>query len=90
MNSFIQRVKKEMLYRLIQVSNENFLRNYMSLETSCPGLIRAVQELFPDSDIQRCTKHRTDNILDLLRNSFLAIFKPLFSRLHDTCFFILQ
>lgn len=30
----------------------------------CPGLIRAVQELFPNSDIQRCTKHRTENVLD--------------------------
>jgi len=30
----------------------------------CPGLIRAVQELFPNSDIQRCTKHRTENILN--------------------------
>jgi len=30
----------------------------------CPGLIRAVKEVFPDSDIQRCTKHRTENVLD--------------------------
>jgi len=30
----------------------------------CPGLIKAVKEVFPNSDIQRCTKHRTDNILD--------------------------
>src|SRR5512144_2983451 len=25
----------------------------------CPGLIKAVNEVFPDSDKQRCTKHRT-------------------------------
>jgi transposase-like protein len=30
----------------------------------CPGLIKAVGELLPDSDIQRCTKHRTENVLD--------------------------
>ncbi len=30
----------------------------------CPGLIRAVEELFPGSDIQRCTKHRTENVLN--------------------------
>jgi putative transposase len=30
----------------------------------CPGLIKTVKEVFPNSDIQRCTKHRTDNILD--------------------------
>jgi transposase-like protein len=30
----------------------------------CPGLIKAVKEVFPSSDIQRCTKHRTENILD--------------------------
>jgi putative transposase len=30
----------------------------------CPGLIKAVDEVFPESDKQRCTKHRTDNVLD--------------------------
>lgn len=30
----------------------------------CPGLIKAVQEVFADSDIQRCTKHKTENVLD--------------------------
>lgn len=30
----------------------------------CPGLIKAVKELFPDSDLQRCTKHKTENVLD--------------------------
>lgn len=30
----------------------------------CPGLIKAVEELFPLSDIQRCTKHRTENVLN--------------------------
>jgi len=30
----------------------------------CPGLVKAVDEIFPESDKQRCTKHRTENILD--------------------------
>ena len=30
----------------------------------CPGLIKAVEEVFPESDKQRCTKHRTENVLD--------------------------
>lgn len=30
----------------------------------CPGLIKAVKEVFSGSDIQRCTKHRTENVLD--------------------------
>jgi transposase-like protein len=30
----------------------------------CPGLIKAVKEVFPVSDMQRCTKHKTDNVLD--------------------------
>lgn len=30
----------------------------------CPGLGKAVKEVFPGSDIQRCTKHRTENVLN--------------------------
>ena len=30
----------------------------------CPGLVKAVDEVLPNSDKQRCTKHRTENILD--------------------------
>jgi transposase-like protein len=30
----------------------------------CAGLSRAVSEVFPSSDIQRCTKHKTENVLD--------------------------
>ena len=30
----------------------------------CPGLIKAVDEVLPESDKQRCTKHRTENVLD--------------------------
>ncbi len=30
----------------------------------CPGIGKAVEELLPSSDIQRCTKHRTENVLD--------------------------
>jgi putative transposase len=35
----------------------------------CPGLIKAVAEAFPASDIQRCTKHKTENVLNkVLKN----------------------
>ena len=30
----------------------------------CPGLIKAVDEVLPESDKQRCTKHRSENVLD--------------------------
>lgn len=30
----------------------------------CPGLIKAVKEIFPSSDIQRCTRHRMENVLN--------------------------
>jgi putative transposase len=30
----------------------------------CPGLNKAVADVFPSADIQRCTKHRTENVLD--------------------------
>lgn len=30
----------------------------------CPGLVKVVGEVFPDSDVQRCTKHKTENVLD--------------------------
>jgi len=30
----------------------------------CPGLIRATKETLGSSDIQRCTKHKTENVLD--------------------------
>jgi len=30
----------------------------------CPGLVKAVKEVFSVSDIQRCTKHKTENVLD--------------------------
>jgi len=30
----------------------------------CPVLIKALKEVFPVSDIQWCTKHRTENVLD--------------------------
>lgn len=30
----------------------------------CPGLIKAVKEVFPIADMQRCTKHKTENVLD--------------------------
>lgn len=36
----------------------------LTVVDGCPGLIRAVEEMFPDSDIQRCTKHKTENVLD--------------------------
>jgi putative transposase len=30
----------------------------------CPGLIKSVEEVFPSTDIQRCTRHRTENVLN--------------------------
>jgi len=30
----------------------------------CPGLSKAVAEVFPFADVQRCTKHKMDNVLD--------------------------
>jgi transposase-like protein len=30
----------------------------------CPGLRRAVEEILPNSDIQRCTKHRMEKVLN--------------------------
>ncbi|MDI6743870.1 MAG: transposase [Thermodesulfovibrionales bacterium] len=30
----------------------------------CPGLSKAVDEVFPESHKQRCTKHKTENVLD--------------------------
>ena len=36
----------------------------MTVIDGCPGLIKAVKEVFPVSDIQRCTKHKTENVLD--------------------------
>lgn len=36
----------------------------LSVIDGCPGLIKAVEEIFPSSDIQRCTKHRTENVLN--------------------------
>lgn len=30
----------------------------------CPGLIKAVEETLPYSEIQRCTKHKTENVLN--------------------------
>lgn len=36
----------------------------LTIIDGCPGLIKAVDEVFPESDKQRCTKHKTENILD--------------------------
>jgi putative transposase len=48
---------------------EDFVQRGMSeplltIIDGCPGLIKAVDEVFPESDKQRCTKHRTENVLD--------------------------
>lgn len=48
----------------------------------CPGLIKAVKGVFSSSDIQRCTKHKTENVLnkvlkedrDKVRDSLREIF----------------
>jgi putative transposase len=36
----------------------------LTIIDGCPGLIKAVDEVFPESDKQRCTKHKTENVLD--------------------------
>lgn len=36
----------------------------LTVVDGCPGLVKATSEVFPDVDIQRCTKHRTENVLD--------------------------
>jgi len=36
----------------------------LTVMDGCPGLVKAVNEVFPESDKQRCTKHRTENVLD--------------------------
>ena len=36
----------------------------LTVMDGCPGLIKAVNEVFPGSDKQRCTKHRAENVLD--------------------------
>lgn len=36
----------------------------LTVMDGCPGLNKAVNEVFPESDKQRCTKHRTENVLD--------------------------
>jgi len=35
----------------------------------CQGLIKALTEVFLDSDIQRCTKHKTENVLNKVLKS---------------------
>jgi transposase-like protein len=41
-----------------------FQEPMLTVIDGCPGLIKAVKEVFPVSDIQRCTKHKTENVLD--------------------------
>ena len=48
---------------------EDLIRRGMSepmlmIIDGCPGLVKAAHEVFPESDKQRCTKHRTENILE--------------------------
>jgi len=48
---------------------ENLMRRGMgepmlTVIDGCPGLIKAVDEVFTESDKQRCTKHKTENVLD--------------------------
>ncbi len=46
-------------------------RNDLLLITieGCPWLIRAVKESFPNSDIKRCTKDKTANVLNRVLKS---------------------
>jgi len=44
---------------------ERGLRDPLLIVTDgCPGLIRAVEEVFPGVDVQRCTKHKMENVLE--------------------------
>lgn len=36
----------------------------LTIIDGCPGLVKAVHEVFPETDVQRCTKHKTENVLD--------------------------
>ena len=36
----------------------------LAIIDGCAGLIKAVHEVFPETDLQRCTKHKTENVLD--------------------------
>lgn len=36
----------------------------LTIIDGCPGLVKAVHEVFPGIDVQRCTKHKTENVLD--------------------------
>jgi len=36
----------------------------LAIIDGCPGLVKAVHEVFPETDVQRCTKHKTENVLD--------------------------
>ncbi len=47
----------------------------------CPGLIKAVEEMFPSSDIQRCTKHRTENVLNKVLKEDRAVVKESIRRI---------
>jgi len=44
--------------------NRGMSEPMLTVIDGCPGLIKAVNEVFPESDKQRCTKHRTENVLD--------------------------
>jgi transposase-like protein len=41
----------------------------LTVINGCPGLIKAVDEIFPSADIQRCTKHKTENVLNKVLKS---------------------
>jgi len=36
----------------------------LTIIDGCPGLVKAVHEVFTEADVQRCTKHKTENVLD--------------------------
>lgn len=44
---------------------ERGLRNPLLIVTDgCPGLLGAIEEVFPGVEVQRCTKHRMENVLE--------------------------
>ncbi len=51
-------------YFLEDMVNRGLEEPALTVIDGCPGLIKAVKDVFPASDIQRCTKHKTENVLD--------------------------
>jgi transposase-like protein len=51
-------------YFLEDITKRGMGEPMLTVIDGCPGLNKAAEEVFPEADKQRCTKHRTDNVLD--------------------------